>query len=133
MGPAAKTEATSPFRATRSSESSESGDSLLQSSSSSSEVTPVGTPSACKKSGGTGAGAKKGFSREELIAKYGEEIFSVSNEVEEEATTSTTTTTTKRRVDSPMVRSKFAGGGGGGVGAICRGLEARMRIFEKES
>ncbi len=118
-------------RVARNSESSESGDSLLQSSSSS-DVTPVGTPSANKKKD------RRGFSREELIAKYGEEIFSVSKErkeEEEEGDSHAVVGKRKTRVDSPMVKSKFAGGGGGGggVGAICRGLEARMRIFEKES
>ncbi len=122
-------------------------DSLLQSSSSESESTPVS-----KK--------REGFSREELIAKYGEEIFStakdsssdeddksVTEEVEEEVTkvvpekvvevkpvevksevTMTPPSKPKVRTDSPMVRAKF-----GGVGAICKGIEERMKVFEKAS
>ena len=108
----------------RASESSES-DSLLQSSSSESDSTPVGTPTANKKK-------EPGFSREALIAKYGEEIFSSSrdspdDEEEEEENKPPKEqqqqqqqqqkpkkipppVPPKPRGDSPMVKSKFGGG-----------------------
>jgi len=91
------------------SDSSEENDSLLETSSPET-MTPVGTPKT--------PSAPKLFNHAELVAKYGEEIFSVSKEKTEK----TEETVVKEKT---MSKTNF--------GIISRSVESRRAIFEQRA
>ena len=108
--------------------SSESeNDSLIQSSA---ENTPLGTPTttprgvkAFASAAARPAVAKPLFNQAELIAKYGEEIFSVSSPKSVVSSTPAKSAVPAIRNAKPTV----------GVSSVCNDLAAKMRIFEEKA
>jgi len=99
--------------------SSEENDSLLDASSSPEVNTPVGTPKVAK------APPPKLFNHAELLAKYGEEIFSVSKEEKDDERQGRREEVPE--IHTPPVRPKAA------FGAISKSVEARRALFEQRA
>ena len=114
--PAVATKTSTTPASCRSSESE--NDSLI--SQSSAETTPVGTPRP----------ANKVYNQADLIAKYGEEIFSCSSpkvdKKEDEVVI-------KRPAAGPGKRPVGGGPAGSRVSSLCSDLQAKVSLFEKRS
>merc|ERR1712037_736801 len=89
-------------------------------------ATPLGTPTSEKKN--FSASEKQGFDRNDLIERYGEEIFqnNKNNKIEQDPQEDEGVDVTMRGKSTPTYPKRT-----GGVASMCKEFEVRARIVEK--